>query len=211
MGEPTFYSLAKPEEAVRSPEMVDDSKLIGILDTIDRLQTGEIDSVTLADTLDTFAAIIRQILTGESVTGSYLRYPAKNLRQIADELDAIRDDVNTITLTAAETIAQFKFVRLSGNNAMALALADTSLNSKTLGCLLDTQKINGESGRVGITGRTVTGILTGASFGDRYFLSTTNPGAITTVVPTLGVQLEVGMALNTTDLLLHVKMPFIRK
>ena len=211
MSKPSTLALVKPEEGVRSPEMLDDSKLLGILNTIGRLQSGEIDSITLADTLDSFAAIIRQILTGEDVAGSYLRYPAKNLRQIADELDAIRENEHTVLLQATQPVSQFEFVKLSGNMSMDLALADNSLNAKTLGCLVSPNVAAGNSGRVGSSGKIIQGILTGASFGTRYYLSTTIPGAITPVVPLVGVLLEVGMALNATDLLLHVMRPIIRK
>lgn len=212
MTKPGLLALTKPEEGVRAPELVDDSKLQGLLNVIDRLQVGEIDSVTLADTLDTFASVIRQILSGENPSGSYLRYPTKSIEQIVADIDAIDAVVtnNTISLMSTETIPQFSMIKLTGNSAMGLAQANISANAKSVGCMISSTKAIGEIGSVAVSGTKVDGILTGALFGTRYYLDPTTPGAITPTVPTAGVQLEIGVALNANDLLLDIKIPFIK-
>lgn len=211
---PNLLALTKPEEGVRSPDLVDDSKLLGILDTINRLQTGEMDSVTLADTLDSFASIIRQILSGENPTGSYLKYPIKSIEQIVADIDALSEasaaNDNTIPLTASEPVPKFAMIKLTGNNLMGLAVASTSANAKSIGCMISSAKAIGEEGVVAVSGKKIEGILTGATFGTKYYLDPLVPGAITTVVPLTGVQLEIGAALNETDLLLDIKLPFIK-
>jgi hypothetical protein len=214
MNKPNLLALTKPEEGVRSPELVDDSKLLGILNAISRLQVGEMDSETLADTLDTFASIIRQLMWGENPTGSYLKYPVKSIEQIVADIDALTASTekndNIIQLTASEAIPQFSMIKLTGNDLMGLAVASTSANSKTIGCMVSTAKSTGEVGDVAVSGQKVEGILSGATFGDKYYLDTVNPGLITTTIPLTGVQLEVGAALNETDILLDIKIPFIK-
>lgn len=214
MSEPSQLALIKPEEGVRSPELLDDSKLLGILDVITRFQVGEIDSVDLANTLDTFASVIRQILCGESPTGSYLKYPAKNIQQMSDLIDSLllqEFKVNTVDLTALEPVQLFDFVRVAGDYSMSLAVGDAPLHARTIGCLLLEDAAIGDVGIVGVSGKVVEGILTGAHFGDKYYLDTSTPGKITHVVPISKVQIEVGSALNGTDLLLDIKIPFNKK
>jgi len=214
MSEPTQLALIKPEEGVRAPELLDDSKLLGVLDVITRFQIGEIDSVDLANTLDTFAAVIRQILCGESPSGSYLKYPAKSIKEMSDLIDSLLQQefrINTVELTALEPISRFDFVRVAGDYAMSLAVGDAPLHARTIGCLLVEDADVGDVGVVGVSGKVIQGILTNAHFGDKYYLDTSIPGKITNVVPMTKVQLEVGSALNSTDLLLDIKIPFNKK
>jgi hypothetical protein len=213
MTKPTTLALTKPEEGARSPAIVDDSKLLGLLASIDRFQVGEVDSITLADTLDTFAAILRQIISGEDLSGSYLKYPVKSIDQIATDIADINtaiDRSNTVELTATVAINQFSFIKLSGNYSMDLAVADAPINAKSIGCLIDTTKNVGETGIVAVSGKVVEGILSGATYGTKYYLDPVVAGGITTTPPTNGVLLEVGVALSETDLLLDIKRPIIR-
>jgi len=213
MSIPGSLALIKPEEGVRKPEMVDDSVLIGLTSVIDRLQVGELDAVTLADILDTFSSVLRQILSGDDLAGSYLRYPAKSIQEIANDITSINGNISklhTLQLTATEAISTFKMIRLSANDSMGLAKADISANADAIGCMIDTNKAVGETGTVAVSGKRINGILSGASFGKRYFLSTSVAGGITDVVPGPGVQLEIGRAINATDLLLDIKLPLIK-
>jgi len=214
MTKPTLLALTKPEEGVRSPEIVDDSKLLGVYNAIQRFQLGELDSTTLAHTLDTFASVIRQIMFGENSTGSYLRYPPKSIEQIVADVSnltsVVETNSNTIVLTASETVGQFSMVKLTGPDQMGLAQANNSLNAGAVGCMLESTKLTGEPGIVAVSGKRIQGILSGATFNTKYYLDPTIPGGITTVIPLNGVQLEIGRALNATDLLLDIKIPMIR-
>lgn len=92
---PQKQVLTKPEEGVKRVELLDDGILVGITELQERIRLGELDTITIADTISTIASIIRQIISGDDIAGSYLDVPLTNLKKLATEMAQLGTDIWT--------------------------------------------------------------------------------------------------------------------
>ncbi len=84
--EPADLAMIKPEEGVRKPAHIDDSVLIGISTLAERIAAGETSTISLADVINTFSSILREIIAGTDDPASYLQKPETSLNKIAEDL-----------------------------------------------------------------------------------------------------------------------------
>ena len=128
---------------------------------------------------------------------------AWNNTGIAESASAI-----DLAFTANGAIADRDCVYISADDAVSPALGVNNVNGqyRAIGFAM-----NAAADTAAVTVRDrgiVDGVLTGATAGDVYFLSTATAGAVTSTVPTgAGNRLvQVGKAKNATDLLIGIEM-----
>lgn len=101
-------------------------------------------------------------------------------------------------------IAANDAVYISGDDTILKASASSTATAKAIGIALET-KLATETVKVAMGGSIATGVLTGATAGTQYFLSTT-AGGLTTTPPTGSGNTvnRIGIAVNATDLLIQI-------
>lgn len=208
MSGPGNQILTKPEEAIRRPADLDDSILLGLKVLQERIQCGDLDTITIADTLNTFASIIRQIISGDDDAGSYLEAPLTNLKQLAYDMAQIGTDTWVCTVpvlrgtplaTSSSTPGQLvPFTALMGPEYSYVGFS----NDETL---LAEQMIR--VCRPGATTKSLTGLIPSVEYfiQEDGSISPHHPGPNATRVQSLGV------AKASNELYVVYRDPIFRK
>lgn len=118
-----------------------------------------------------------------------------------------------IEMTAGENLAQAgakDVVYISANDTVAKASASALATAKAIGFAV-TAVSSAAQAFIATNGSKIIGVLSGATAGAQYYLSTT-AGALSTSIPTQSgeVIMPIGFALNATDLFVQIGEPRVR-
>ncbi len=133
-------------------------------------------------------------------------YDGTNWKKIGESGDPVKT-----SYTGGEANMQYKVVRISANDTVIKAQADSLVNAKgTIGICIDNKAL-GQSVDVQENG-VVTGILSGATAGTPYFLSGTVAGVLVTTPPngSGNTVLMIGYAKNSTDFAVKIETIKVR-
>jgi hypothetical protein len=106
------------------------------------------------------------------------------------------------TWTASGNITKGDGVYISGNNTVSTGDSTNDTKSRIIG-VADQNISNTASGTIKILG-VVTGVLTGATAGTRYFLGSTGQPVLISALPGGSRTVQLGIAKNSTDLFVQV-------
>jgi len=163
--------LAKPEEAVRSLDTVDDEIFGAIVDNTQRQQIAEVNPVTLAEALFPIFSQIRTIIYGNT-GGQWSDLPPTNLNDILDRINDLVMGDNLTLWQAEEEILQGDpvYVTATGGTYGTIRKADAAdLSTKNVIGLANADISLGVTGMIAGANREVGG-FTGLIPGEKYFL-----------------------------------------
>lgn len=104
--------------------------------------------------------------------------------------------------TAVGALAKGDGVYVSANNSVSKGDATDDLKSRVIG-VAEAAVANGAQGKVVVTG-VVTSVLSGATPGDRYYMSALGQPTLIGSLPSRARTIQLGIAKNSTDLTVRV-------
>lgn len=198
-------ALAKPEEAVRRPQGLDDTVLLSETDNLLRTTLAEVTPRSIAGTLDAIVSQVRQIMFGLEVDKNWSDVPPITLWNLL----TLVNDMGTLTWTAGEDISANKVVYTTTNNKeVKIASKELTAGLSIVGISRDSVT-SGTDFQVWKSGEVAYG-FTGLQKGKLYYLASN--GDISPDVPMNSgeIVVRIGIPRTTTELLIDIGDPRIR-
>lgn len=126
----------------------------------------------------------------------------QSLLTITTNIQKELDNLSHLTFYAGEALGSPRVIMINNNLAYLYDLSESNVG-KVVGLSLNSSNQGGK-----LSVKTKERLITsGLVANSTYYASTL--GVITTVIPTIGVCLEVGYAVSTTDLIINIQPPII--
>jgi hypothetical protein len=150
--------------------------------------------------------MIDGVATGATVTAANLDNVTNGTNADAMHTHVAAPSTETLAVkelwTAAGAIAKGHGVYIAANNAVSSGDCTDDTKSRSIG-VADAAILDAAQGKIVVSGN-ISGVLTAATAGTRYFLGTAGEPVLITALPARARTVQLGIAKNTTDLTVRV-------